>query len=300
MNWLAVGRTSMSSVAQVVPITEGFGADIVGMDLSAPLDSARQAWLTSMLDTHHLLRFRGQNVAPEVQVSVLSSFGSIVPNDDGREYYYVSNIETVSSKVDALGSNGSLLWHSDYMWFESTLQVLSLYAERVEPPVAPTLFSCAATAVNRLSPDLIGRIRGLSAEHTSNGWTARDSAKDSSTLETVWPGQQPLVRPLISKNPRTQAEYLCVSQQHTRRIVDMSDDAGEALLSELFEQLYDPRYVIVHEWANDDLVVWDNIALQHARPDFTAESKVRHLRKVNAGGAIPVRQLEFASKGQRA
>ncbi len=272
---------------------EGFGAEVVGMDLSAPLDSERQAWLRSLLDTHYILRFRGQTIAPEVQLSILSSFAPIVPNDEGREYYYVSNIETVSQKVDALGANGTLLFHADYMWYESTLQVLSLYAERVEGPVAPTLFASGATTLNRLPPDLRERIQDLSADHTSNGWTARDNSEE--TLETVWAGQEPLVRPLVSKNPRTGGEYLCVSQQHARQILGMSHDDGEALLAELFAELYDPQHVIVHEWANGDLVVWDNIVLQHARPAF-AESGVRHLRKVNAGGSLPVREFEFASR----
>ncbi len=282
----------MKTFAEVEPISETFGADVVGMDVSAPLDAERQAWLKGLLDAHQILRFRGQKITPEVQVSVLASFGPVLPTDDGRGYYYISNIETVAQ--DVMGSNGSLLWHSDFTWSESRPQVLSLYGERVEAPVAPTLFSSAATALNRLSPDLRKRIEDLSADHTSNGWTKRFKAKGSSTVDMVWPGQQPLVRPLVSTNPRTDGEYLCVSQQHTRQIVGVSDDAGEALLAELFAELYAPQYVIAQEWATDDLIVWDNIALQHSRPEVSA-SKVRHLRKVNAGGSIPVRQFEFAS-----
>jgi hypothetical protein len=43
----------------------------------------------------------------------------------------------------------------------------------------------------------------------------------------------------------------------------------------------DPKNIVEHHWRTSDLVVWDNIALQHARPNVTAEGPARTLRKAS-------------------
>ena len=44
-----------------------------------------------------------------------------------------------------------------------------------------------------------------------------------------------------------------------------SEEESDALLAELFSYLYADDAVYEHSWQADDLVVWDNLALQHAR-----------------------------------
>jgi len=57
---------------------------------------------------------------------------------------------------------------------------------------------------------------------------------------------------------------------HTDRIVGLPEADSEALLGELFDHLYAPENTFVLDWSVGDLAVWDNIALQHHRPDFPA------------------------------
>jgi taurine dioxygenase len=68
----------------------------------------------------------------------------------------------------------------------------------------------------------------------------------------------------------------------TLRIDGMDDAASEALLEELFDHLYRPENVVEHHWRERDLVLWDNIALQHARPNIMIEGPARTLRKTFA------------------
>jgi hypothetical protein len=44
--------------------------------------------------------------------------------------------------------------------------------------------------------------------------------------------------------------------------------------------MYAPDNVLEHDWQAGDLVLWDNLACQHARPDVKLESSVRTLRKI--------------------
>ena len=55
----------------------------------------------------------------------------------------------------------------------------------------------------------------------------------------------------------------------TARLNGLAPGQSEALLQELFGYLYASDNVHQHEWRNGDLVIWDNIALQHSRPDLT-------------------------------
>jgi alpha-ketoglutarate-dependent taurine dioxygenase len=68
----------------------------------------------------------------------------------------------------------------------------------------------------------------------------------------------------------------------TSGIADLPKAESEALLEELFQHLYAPENVIEHHWRKDDLAIWDNLALQHARPNVEAEGPARTLRKTFA------------------
>ena len=66
----------------------------------------------------------------------------------------------------------------------------------------------------------------------------------------------------------------------TERIVELADKESELLLEQLFAHLYASANRWDHEWRNHDLVVWDNLAVQHARPNVLADGPPRTLRKV--------------------
>ena len=68
----------------------------------------------------------------------------------------------------------------------------------------------------------------------------------------------------------------------TREVVELPPGESEELLEELFAHLYAPDLVYEHTWSDGDLVVFDNVALQHARGDVERDGPSRTLRKVIA------------------
>ena len=64
----------------------------------------------------------------------------------------------------------------------------------------------------------------------------------------------------------------------THGIDGLDNDESEALLEELFQHLYRPENVVEHHWRERDLVIWDNIALQHGRDEIGPSG--RRLRRV--------------------
>ena len=73
---------------------------------------------------------------------------------------------------------------------------------------------------------------------------------------------------------------LVVTQGMTKGILEVPSEASEDLLEEIFAHLYRPEGVYEHEWRNGDLIVWDNLAVQHGRPNVLLEGPARTLRKI--------------------
>ncbi len=90
------------------------------------------------------------------------------------------------------------------------------------------------------------------------------------------------LRPVLWPHRDTARPILAVTQQQTDAIVGLDPDASTALIEELFAHLYRDDHVYVHEWSPGDLVVWDNHAVQHARPEVGTE-EARTLRRVCVG-----------------
>ena len=57
------------------------------------------------------------------------------------------------------------------------------------------------------------------------------------------------------------------------------DEESDVLLDEMFDYLYDDRFVYEHPWVKDDLIIWDNITLQHGRRENAPDAR-RCLRRI--------------------
>ena len=65
----------------------------------------------------------------------------------------------------------------------------------------------------------------------------------------------------------------------TARIVGLAPQESADLLEALFEHLYREENVYEHRWRNGDLVMWDNLATQHARGNVSGVGR-RTLQRV--------------------
>lgn len=271
---------------QLRDLTPAFGTEITGLDpLAALADAEACRELQACFDERGVLVFRDLDVDQPTQanlVRMLIGLGPLAPGETGSarptgDPFYVSNKEP-----DGGAPFGRLLFHSDMMWSDHTFQVLSLYGVEVEPPVTPTLFASGVDAWNTLPDALRAKVERLSAVQGHNEDERARALDDPDVLVTKFENLQTRTTKVGYTHPRTGNTVLYVSQQMTREIEGFERDESEALLDELFAHLYRPECLYEHEWRNHDLVAWDNIAIQHARPNVTLEGPVRTLRKVFA------------------
>jgi taurine dioxygenase len=156
---------------------------------------------------------------------------------------------------------------------------LSLYAVTVEPGSATTSLTSTAHGWATLPEELRSRIEGRHALHQT-GQVYHRGGDD--LLRANRTQEQSIVKSVPYSHPRTGKALLYVSQQMTHNIVELPEDDSEELLTKIFEHLYSPALVYEHVWQNGDLLVFDNITMQHARGNVERDGPTRTLRKVIA------------------
>jgi taurine dioxygenase len=258
-----------------------FGVEVIGLEPKIPLDEKTLGTLRALFDEKSMLVFRDFEIDRDFQMYL--SYALIGKEPPARDPSVNPNRQSLVSNKEENGIApvGRLLWHSDMMWTEHACQLLSLYGLDVEQPSPPTLFVSAAQAWKTLPANLRARVENAFAEHVHDVSYER-SGGDGDVLTAKFQDDDKVRMQLARKHPRTGQTLLYVCQQMTSGIADMPKAESEALLEELFQHLYAPQNVFEHHWRKGDLVLWDNLALQHARPNVTAAGPARTLRKTFA------------------
>jgi len=243
-----------------------FGVEI-DVRLEWPLPDGFTQRMVELFDRHKLIVFRNQQLTEANQVQLLENFGRVLGSHG--EYREISS-------DGALGS-GPLTWHSDLAFTPEPYKIISLHAVDVNDGQSWTAFANGVQAAAALPDDLAATIAEREAVTViAPIQTHRAIGYDASTDIAHQ------VRPVVIPHPRTGEPVLYVSDMQTSRIAGMDQASSDAMLAALFDQLYANDRILRHTWNNGDLVIWDNIALQHARCDLTGMTPRRLQRIVVA------------------
>jgi alpha-ketoglutarate-dependent taurine dioxygenase len=264
-------------------LNPAFGLEVTGLAPRVPLDAETCATLRKLFDESGLLLFR--DMADDLKFQTYLSeilLGKEVPDPDALALNtcYISNKEPAGA-----APFGRLLYHSDQMWSSTDrVDVLSLYGKEVEPPVSPTLFVSAVEAWDTLPENLRARAKDCVALQCYDVDTYKKrAAGDLDVLVSTYGGGDAFViTPIAYPHPRTGRTILYVCQQTTQKIEGVSADESDELIDALLDHMYAPGKEIAHHWRQGDLVIWDNLTLQHARPNVATGGPVRTLRKTLA------------------
>jgi taurine dioxygenase len=254
----------------IVTLGAALGAEVRGVDLHQALDPDVVAQLRQAFDEHHLLLFRGVDITGDEQVRLCRHFGPIAPERSG-DYGFISN-------VDPRGvlREGALSFHSDFAFTDEPVNALSLYALEMPADGAPTVYADAVCVLDRMPGNLRARIESHSIVNVYGFKLPTDRRMRERDLP---PGSPVVERRLVGPHRRTGRSVVNANEMHTDRVVGLQEDESDALLEELFSALYAAGNTFELDWHVGDLVVWDNLALQHHRPDFPV-SEPRTMQRV--------------------
>lgn len=262
-------------------LIRGLGAK-VEVDLHDALTPEQRSELRQLFNTHHLLFIEAGELSVEAQIDFAKTFGKIVPTSavDEKEATFVSN-----SRPDGYLGNMELAWHTDACFIVEPFRAAVLLALDVPAGASSTRFISAAQAVRRLPRDLYNKFRFLQLINTSETSTKIGSRVDSFGCDLV-----AAAHPIIATHPVTGVEYLTVNPFHTDCILGMDVEESRAALQEIYSYFYDEDAIYEHPWENGNLVIWDNLAVQHSRRDISNVG-TRTLRRVSVGMATFAEQI---------
>jgi taurine dioxygenase len=249
------------------------GAFVHGLDFD---DIDGQA-LRDALNEYRLLCIRGRVVAEDEHAALASSLGHLATERAGV-------ISLVSNVVPggALGGDEAS-WHSDFMFFPSPYEYISLYALELPASGTQTRFVDAVAAARTLPAGLRASVVGLEGRAVADLSPMSPGSAGIRYLDGRRDGVDPhFERPVLWPHPATGEEVLAVWHQQTDAILPLPQEDSVALLRELFAHLYQPAFQYVHQWETHDLVIWDNRALQHSRP-HVGTTEPRTLRRISIG-----------------
>ena len=72
---------------------------------------------------------------------------------------------------------------------------------------------------------------------------------------------------------------LRINSLSTSHVVGIEPDNSDSLIQQVFDVLYDPANIYEHHWRVGDLLIFDNVAVHHARRDFDSAER-RTLQRV--------------------
>ncbi len=261
-------------------LSPALGVEVLGLDLRHSLSGEQQQALRRLFDQYYLLVFRNQDISTDDHIRVVSTFGPVSDEkSDGTRHSFVSNV-----RPDGLFGDVELTFHADYEFRPEPPPAISLYGYDVQQPTSPTVFASLAHAYRRLPSVLRECLVGRTSVYADDYTRKMTDAAYGKRYSLIALSQMPpdtthprTERPLFYPHPRTGEPLLLVSEMHSSHISGFSAEENEAMLRELFSQLLARENQYAHPWQKGDLVIWDNLALQHGRP--SQEPGMKEMRR---------------------
>jgi taurine dioxygenase len=241
-----------------LPLHSGFGAEVLDCDLMTATGPEDIAGLQRAFDEYQLLLFRnGSPIPPERHVEIASWFGPAIDTTSGQPWSAMDN-------ENAAGSI-RLPFHSDFTYTDTPIKVISLHALELPPGGAGTSYVSGVHAWATLPPERQDLLSGMTLHHTHHSAISSDMPEFEAD------------HPVRLLHPRTGQPILFVTEWHADRIYELERDESDRVVAELLAHLYAPEQVYLHRWQLHDFVIWDNLAVQHARTDEASIAKGRRL-----------------------
>lgn len=273
------------------PLREGFGAEIMDVDLRR----ANDATLAGVVDTFHrhgAILLRDQAMSPVELTAFVARFGE--PEDHtlkentipGFPKVYVLSNRVVDGKLIGAHNDG-IGWHTDYSYKAEPVMATMLYAVEVPPEGSDTLLADCVAAWNALPPERQTELDGKVVHHSYQYFmTNRDYGRME--LSDELKAQNPDVfHPLIRSHPTDGRKALWPSTGTVIEIVGMPKAEGLDLVQELVDFATQDCFVFRHKWRVGDILMWDNRCTLHTGTLFDDTKYIREMHRLWVRGDRP-------------
>jgi taurine dioxygenase len=260
----------------IKPLSEKFGVEISGFDISATPSDEDIASLVSLLYDKAIVCIRDQQIQPEELARFGARFGTpIEHNEENLRLNGLSSVMSLSNadSRDDRQLNGGAHWHTDLIHSEEPASFTMLHAVAVPTTGGGTLFANQFLAYDALPEILEEEIRDMVIIHCYEGRT------DGSMPE--------LRHPLVREHPALGRKAIYGAADTGIGIVGMETEEARAFYLKIGEYATRDEFVYRHQYRLNDVVIWDNAQLLHSAEVLTRASSVdehRIMHRVSVRG----------------
>ena len=248
------------------------GAEVVGVDLSQPLDASTKRALHDAWIKHAVLVIRDQKLTPPQFADAARIFGDILDQQLKKfmlpDYPEVGTISSrdlpiVDGKLHVRGEQ----YHTDHSNFAAPPKATTLHAIALPTTGGDTQFVDVRAAFDDLPADTRLKLVTLRSAHV---YESSQSPRKMAALSPEERAKVPqTIQPLVIRHPENGRAALYLNTGRMEGIEGMSPDEAFKLIDELYRHATQSKYEYRHTWRAGDMVIWDNRSVMHqANADY--------------------------------
>lgn len=271
-------------------IAGALGAEVLGVDLSRPLDDETVARIRQAFLDHLVIFFRDQHLSPAEFEAFAFRLGRSDPHHviqgmDGHPDILEIVREEGDRKIFASG------WHADVTWQQKPVMAGILYALETPDYGGDTIFSNQYLAYETLSAGMRRMLDRLVAVHSPARVYGAD-AERWTYVKAMMVGREEAARvetehPVARTHPETGRKALFVNDHYALRLKDMTAEESEPILGFLHGHAIRPEFTCRFRWRTGSIAFWDNRCVLHT-PIDDYFGKRRRLWRITLEGDRPV------------
>jgi taurine dioxygenase len=244
---------------EVKKLSKALGAEVTGVDLCSVSDDDIEN-IKSLLVDNMVLFFPGQTISQEEHVEFGAKFGELEghPNLKHKTVTHPKIFELAASTGGIADE-----WHTDITYQDSPAIMSVLHMVKCPEIGGDTMWSNLNAAYEALSDPLKDLCEGITALHDASPHGRPDKTA---------------IHPVVRLHPVSGKKVLYVNEHFTRRIVEMTMDESDMLLSHLTKWVTQPQFTVRYHWTEGTIAMWDNRSTQHyVVNDFEGERIIQRV-----------------------
>ena len=257
------GAQGCASDFKIRPLSDVLGAEVVGLDISKPLNQGTRRAVYDAFLAYKLLCFRDQCLTQDEQVAFSEQFGTLeqhaVSNRNNASNPLVHIVSNLDEDGRPSGKVKSTMWHSDKSFRQAPSMATILHALTLPPSGGDTCFADMAAAYDALADETKAELADIKVVHS---WElSRENIGRALTAEEI-ADAPPMLHPLARIHPDTGRRALFVGT-HASHFEGCSIEESRPRIIGLEEHATGDRFVYRHRWRQGDVLMWDNRCLLH-------------------------------------
>lgn len=289
----------------VHPLHPIFAAEIIGADLTRPPGADLVRLVEDTMAQYAVAVVRGARIPDEEHIRFSRAFGPLeLPPRMGSgakrrlrsELFDASNLDAEGRVIPYHSekrrlAKGAERFHSDSSFNNLPTKWSLLHGHIVPPEGGDTHFIDTRAVYDALSPAMRERIGGLTAIH--DFWRGRERAGLTGVTDAMRATMPPVTHPLVRTMPYGRRSLYIGG--HATGIVGWPETEALALLDKLYAFATQERFIYVHRWRQDDIVIWDNRCTLHRATPFESDRYERDMRRTTINEYGPETSADAAA-----